>query len=208
MRRLADGRDVEVPAQQVAQVTLDTSEGIEPRERLQPVSERRMDFEHKPRGFWTGTWRAPEPGQPGRLAAEPYVARRKTDGGLTIRHGVRATLESDLQGAPLIISTNSMLTFRWRTARTAAVLVMVGCAHPEDRRFGGNYQYQFRLPSTPPDAAGWRVTRCPLADFNANVQNDLGTSFLLVSRIVVSASFAADGLEVAELKLEARERTE
>jgi ferric-dicitrate binding protein FerR (iron transport regulator) len=193
MRRLADGREVEVPAAQVALATLDRAASFEPRPRPPAVRDWQTTFATAPTPDWTGTWR------PGALQAQPYVAGRPPRfPSLITRFGVRTDFTAALEQPCIVITAESVLTVRWRSAQRVDRLVLIGTEHP-DGRFGGNYQMKLSAASLA--ANTWQETRLPLGQFAPVHHHDLATATLHLRLLVFSTAFAADGLEIAEVQI-------
>jgi hypothetical protein len=119
---------------------------------------------------------------------------------LIIRHGVRVEPASALDQPQVLVATESVLTVRWRTVRRADLQILFSTTH-RDGRFGGNYQMQLAAPPPGADSTAWQETRVRLSDCKPTLQDDLKTSALQLRLLVLSTAFAADGLEIAAVRV-------
>ena len=159
MRRLADGSTTEVPAEESAVATLQTTNALKSERRLPPAARWRQTFEQPPAKTWKGDWKAADAADPGRLRAVPEVYDRNKFGGSGIAYVVKV---ADTCHHVAAAEPGSVLSIRWRTARPANLVVLVGL-HSPTCDFRGTFQADFQPGDVQPDAAGWCSVRLPLS---------------------------------------------
>jgi len=204
LRRLVDGRDVEVGRQQGVVASLDAKSELRPTAPMNcPVAWRRS-FEAPPPATSKGEWLAPGEGVPGRVRAVPYVAGRARDGRPYIFHGISARTPQGEPKSYVTVRGDSVVRLRFRVKEPGTVKVFVSCQR-EGGTFGGNFEGAVALSA--PDADGWRNAELPLASLRP-IMGDrypdiAGTR---VSLTLVHSIEHDAGLEVAEISIAPRQR--
>jgi len=199
MRRLADGSTTEVPEQASAVATLRTTDALKAQHRLPPPARWRQTFERPPGKTWKGEWKSADRTGPGRLQAIPEVYDRSKYGGPGVAYVVSA-----LDGCHHIalVDPDSVLSVRWRTAKPANLMILVGLHSPECD-FRGNFQADLVPDQVRPDATGWCQVKFPLSGLKAGVREHPrplpGSRVFLV---LVASHMPEPGLEVSELSIE------
>jgi len=199
LRRLVDGKDIEVASQQSVVASLDAKLAMNPSGPTTcPVTWRRT-FDTPPPSSSKGEWFAPGEGVPGRVLAVPYVAGRTRDGTPHIFHGISARAPQNEPRAYVSVSAESVVRLRFRMREWSTVKVFVSCQR-EGGTFGGNFEGA--LPSSAPDADGWCVAELPLASFKPLI----GDRYTVTAgtRIFLTLVHSIDrdaGLEVAEISI-------
>ena len=200
LRRLADGREIQVAANSAASVSLDTGADLRVSMQDDTAPKWRRVFEVPPDENWKGQWRPADDKSPGRLGAVPYIAANKPDGGIITHNGIAARTFSKSAGQPAILASEScVMQLRWRTAMPSAIQVMLLTQKPSGG-FGGNFESSILSSQFPLGADGWYRAQLPLKDFRA-VTPQAGThpAGAKVMTVLVS-SYAADvHLEIAEI---------
>lgn len=200
LRRMADGREIQVPANSAASASLDTRAELLVSKQDVTTREWRQVFHVAPDENWKGQWRAADGKSPGRMGAVPYIAGRKRDGGVITHHGITARTFSVRTGQPAVLaSASSMLHLRWRTAVPSQIQVML-LTDNLSGGFGGNFEYSIMASQVSAGADGWHHAKVPLKDFSTvtpeTATEPAGTK---VMTVLVSSYGTDVQLEIAEI---------
>jgi ferric-dicitrate binding protein FerR (iron transport regulator) len=199
MRRLADGSTTEVPAEQSAIATLRTTEALKSERRQPPAARWQQTFEQPPTKTWKGEWMAADAAGPSRMQAVPEVYDRSEHGGSGIAYVVKV---EDTCPHVAAVEPDSVLSIRWRTAKPANLMVLVGL-HSPACDFRGNFQADFQAGQITPDATGWCRVKLPLSGLRAGFSEfpkPLPDS--RVSLVLIASHAPEPGLDVAEVAIE------
>ncbi|MEO6742798.1 MAG: FecR family protein [Chthoniobacteraceae bacterium] len=199
LRRLVDGKDIEVASQQSVVASLDAKSVMNPSGPATCPATWHRTFDTPPPSSSKGEWFAPGEGVPGRVLAVPYVAGRAGDGTPHIFHGISARAPQNEPRAYVSVSAESVVRLRFRMKEPSTVKVFVSCQR-EGGTFGGNFEGA--VPSPAPDAEGWRVAELPLASFKPLIGDRYTVS--AGTRVFLTLVHSIDrdaGLEVAEISI-------
>lgn len=198
LRRLADGRDVEVKAQQSAVATLDAKAELRAQSPAMPPLAWQVDFS-KPIVASKGEWIGASPELPPRLRAVPFVAGRRADSTPIVHYGIGLRPSAQQPRALVSLTDGSTLHVRCRMERPTSMKLFLSCRTAQGP-FAGNFELP--LPNTAPDANGWITVEAPLAKafpvFRQHAEIGGTQVFLLLLHSIESDA----GLEVAELSIQ------
>jgi ferric-dicitrate binding protein FerR (iron transport regulator) len=206
LKRLADGRSVEVPAKSTAVASLDSGSDLAPAVAPEPQQEWRFDFGTTvPPRIWRGVWTDGPDG--GVMAASPYVARRTPDGGIVTHFGVSVRTAHLDSPVSLLAVGNSLLRFRLRLREEVPLQLML-LTNRVDGDFGGNFECGVRPEAARPTGDGWRELVVPVSRFRPAAakpwQRDRYPTPVgnVITSVIVSTYGQEAGLEVASFGLE------
>lgn len=207
MRRLADGKVVEVPQRQVATATLDSAAPLSVGSPVALPAVFRQACDMPPSLKWEGRWLPADADLPGRLRAVPRIAGRHPDGAPIVHHGI--SIHAPDSGF-VAFKSDSVVTIRCRMAMRETLRVMLNMRRPEGG-FAGNFEA--KVPLDPADgdvdAAGWRTVAIPARNFLPIVAaHPRLTPGMIVSFIVVETFRSEAELEVEELRVAAPDAAE
>lgn len=220
LRRLVDGRSVEVPAGRRVVASLDAAAELRSQAPAAGEPGWRHVFEAPQPTDWRGRWLAPEGNLPGRVRAVPLVVGRTEagdeshaggEGGAPIVHfGVtaRRTDEADLGTLP----RDAVLSAVIRSERPTPLRVFLGVLK-RSGRFGGNFETLLPAGAGVPlpgaaGEAGWRRISVPLASMRPLVPRHSNVARAARPMLMMlTCGESDDGLEVAELALTSPEHT-
>ena len=199
MRRLADGRTVDIAGQQTAIASLEGKGEFRSAKPNMPPVAWRYTFEVAPPPQSKGEWLPAGESGPGRARAVPLVAARGKDGVPIIHYGISLRASTSQQGGLVTLGSSSVLTGRARLERPAMLKLFLSCVRGGS--FGGNFE--LTLPRPEPGADGWVSFRVPLAGARpvmpgSHAQMDGAQVALLVLHSIETDA----GLEVADLGIE------
>lgn len=159
LKRLADGSQVEVPANRSAVASLQTDIQLAPAATPEPLKQWSFDFTTTtPPRDWRGF------AKDGLMHASPYVARKHEDGRVTTHFGI--SIRTAMLPLPLrlMAANNCEFHFRLRQERPGALQVMLLTSRSSGE-FGGNFECQIQAPELHPDPDGWCDLVVPLSRF-------------------------------------------
>ena len=163
IRRLVDGREVEVGAEQQVAASLIASEALVPEEMKTPPAQWSLSFASKPESA-TGSWTRAKANEMPYLGAVPLVVQRKEDGTVYVHHGVIVRSASNAPAdAFAALSADSVLSVRLRMQREFAIQLMIATRRP-DGSFAGNFELVKRYPQIIPGTE-WQTLQVPIRDF-------------------------------------------
>lgn len=204
VRRLVDGREIEVGAHRRTFASLDASEAFIAEARSPVPWSWRQRFDRAGIEGWRGSWRPAGPEGPASWGAQPYLAGRQADGTPIMHRGLVGRASISTPGQHFVaISSDSVLTLRYRTAAPQKVMVFLS-THEPDGTFGGNFEALIpAIPDGAPDydvrGDGWREVVLPLASFRAaspgHLSMEAGSEVFL---LLISTREAEADLQVAE----------
>jgi ferric-dicitrate binding protein FerR (iron transport regulator) len=193
MRRTVDGQETDVAAEHQASASLDARMPLAMSPRGALSATWRMDFS-QPRPETSGEWRG---NAPPRLAAVPFVAKRRAeaDGTLALQYGL------SVRGWHVAaLEPNSVLRVRLRVQRPVAVQLMLS-TWLASGDFGGNFDHVLaRTDTAPPD--NWRTVEVRLSEFRAiHPQVSASPAGNSLGAVVMTTYDQQAGLEVVEISL-------
>ncbi len=163
MKRLSDGRVIDVPARTTALASLNSDGPFAAVLTPEPLHEWRFDFATTiPPSLWCGAWQ-PSP-EGGRMVASPYVAGRRPDGLANTHFGVSIRPAYLNPPLALVAQPGSVVRYRLRQDRPYPLQVML-LTHDLRGGFAGNFEYKVPAKRLRPDADGWCDLEIPVADF-------------------------------------------
>lgn len=200
LRRLVDGREVEVGAEQQAAASLVTTDALVAQTMKAPSTKWTHPFDNYEERL-TGTWTAASGLDPVRIAAVPVVEKRKDDGSLQVHHSV---IVRALSNAPAdafaTITPDSVLRLRLRLNKQLPIQLMIATRRP-DGAFAGNFESVKLYPHV---AAGpdWQAVEVPIREFipihPERCQSAAGNQ---ANVVIISTLHESVGMEVAEMAI-------
>lgn len=201
MRRLVDGKVVDVPKNQIAIASLDAALPLAASSPAATPASFEHAFDVPTSLKWEGTWLPAEAGGVARLRAVPRIAGRWPDATPIIHHGV--SLRAPEAGF-VAFGAESTVTIRCRMSRRETLRVMLNMRRPEGT-FAGNFEA--KVPLDPADDAagedGWRTVSIPAAAFLPIVDGHprftpgMAVSLLLIETFTSEAALEVAGLSVS-----------
>lgn len=199
LRRLVDGRTVEVPAQHSAVASLDAADKLVAGRPPAPPRTWRMSFEPRPRG-WLGDWE-PAAGvdAPARIRAIPFQAGRKPDGMPVIHRGIRCMSQRDLNPTGFVsLSADTVVRLRCRYRQPSPLQIFLG-THKPTGSFAGNFEAKIPEGAGEADADGWR--RLEIAVSTMRSLGGASPQDVQVHYFHVGSYDMEKGLELAEVAI-------
>lgn len=159
LKRLADGSEINVPANRSAVASLDAGSALDAASTPEPLTNWSFDFTTTtPPRDWRGF------AKDGAMHASPYVAKKQDDGRVTTHYGVSvrtALLEEPLR---LLATGSSVIRYRVRQEEPGSLQFML-LTHRTGGGFGGNFECKIGADELQPDAEGWCEIAIPIARF-------------------------------------------
>lgn len=159
LKRLADGREIDVPANRSAVASLDTGAALDAASTPEPLNAWRFDFTTStPPRDWRGI------SKDGTMHTSPYVAKKMPDGRIVTHHGVSirtAMLEQPLR---LLASEQSVIHYRLRQERPGDLQLML-LTNRLNGNHGGNFECKISADELHPDADGWCEIAIPITRY-------------------------------------------
>lgn len=201
LERLADGAEVEVPANHVATASLETGTPLVARRSAMPPTTWRTDFSQSPTAGSRGDWVPTSAIDAAHVKAVPMIVGRR-NGAPIVHYGVSLRDASQPNaGAFVSVAERSVLRLRYRTAIPRGLLLFCITQRPGGA-FGGNFELSLPADAGAPDKDGWRLVDVPLAAMRAlQPQRALHPSGNGISHLSVKTLDRAAGLEVAEMSI-------
>jgi len=159
LKRLADGSQIEVPANRSAVASLDTARVLDASSTPEPLTQWSFDFTTTvPPRDWRGIARD------GSMQASPYVAKRLPDGRIITHHGISIRTAMLRQPQRLLVTDTSMIRIQLRQKEPGSLQFML-LTHRRDGGFGGNFECKVSAAELRPDADGWCQILLPIHRF-------------------------------------------
>lgn len=199
MRRLADGKSVDVADSQTATATLDSLESLQVHAPQTPSTNIRYLFNEPLPSKWKGERQPADATAPDRVRAVPCVAGRKADGAPVVQYGISVRGHN---GRVAALRPESVLTLRFRSEQRVPLRIMLTVQRPNGS-FGGNFEKSVGMEDGEEATDGWRRVTIPLSEFRpliprfAKPPENGEVSLVFLSTFQVSAQ-----LEVCELTFE------
>lgn len=222
LRRLVDGRSVEVPAGRRVVASLDAGRELLPQSPPVVAVGWRHVFDAPPPTRWRGRWLSPDEAAPegatlGRVRAVPLVVGRIDEDGdgehdaPMVHFGVtaRRTDEADLGTLP----RDAVLSAVVRCSRPTSLRIFLSVLK-KSGRFGGNFETSVPFDTGTPlpgaaGEAGWRRLTIPIASLHPHTPRHATVPEAGRPLLLMLTSFESqDGLEVAKLTLTTAGETE
>jgi ferric-dicitrate binding protein FerR (iron transport regulator) len=199
MRRLADGRSVEVSANRVAVASLDVGAAMETRLQGVPPEEWRRSFNQPPPAGSNGLWLPPSAGKRGRVRSLPFVAGHDANGRMVVHHGVTVRAMPGEDSGLVTLTERSMLHVRFRTEKRTGLKLFLSCEGPGGT-FGGNFELAIQPSAELPDTGGWMRVDVPMRPLHVLSPEEHPSVEGERVRTLILHSYEYDaGLEVAEI---------
>ena len=203
LRRLVDGRAVEVTAQHSAVASLDAQAPLIAGAPTMPPTHWSANLATPPTGGAKGDWRAAEGGAPARWHGVPLVMGRR-QGAPVIHHGISMRDHArPSAGAFVTLVSESTLTLRWRTQKPTGLFIFISTQLPGGA-FGGNFELKPTKTAGALDADGWQTATFPLRSFQPLQSNHAefsghGVSVAIVTTYERDAQFEVRGMSIGAL---------
>ena len=200
LRRLVDGREVEVAAEQQVAASLVASDALAPEEMKTPASQWSLPLTSRPDRA-TGSWVPSGATGPARLLAVPIVVQQKGDGSIFVHHGmiVRSASNSPAD-AFASLTADSVLSVRLRMQKEFVIQVMIATRRP-DGGFAGNFETVKRYPQIVP-GPDWQTLEVPIRDLvPIHPERAKVAAGNIANVIIITTVHEPVGLEVAEISI-------
>lgn len=159
LKRLADGSQIDVPANRSAVASLTASSALDAASTPEPLTAWSFDFTASiPPRDWRGY------AKNGTMHASPYVAKKLPDGRIVTHHGISirtAMLEQPLR---LLVTESSVIRYRLRQQQQGDLLLML-LTNEVNGSHGGNFECKLRAEELTPGADGWCEIAIPIARY-------------------------------------------
>ena len=188
MRRLTDGRTIDVPAKHRSLATLRTNVELSLSPFVRPSTHWQLEL--APSDSLTKGMVVKE----GVVEAEPYIAGRSDDGMKVLRHGIA------VNGQLVTLTLGSVMHVQYRS--DADPTLFISTQRP-DGDFGGNFEYRIQPSDSLLDSKGWRTAEVPVRNF-VPVAKQRHREFRLNNNTVTKLLISVHGntsLQVAGLKI-------
>ena len=200
LRRLVDGREVEVGAEQYVAASLVSTEALVAQEMKIPPSAWTVSFDTAPERS-TGRWYAAAGANPAHLAAVPVVEARREDGSILVHHSIIVRSPPNSAADSFATLTGeSILRIRLRMNMSFTLQLMI-TTRRADGAFAGNFELVKLHPEIIPGLE-WQTLEVPFRDFLSNprgrVELPAGTQ---ANAVIISSMHLPVGLEVAEMAI-------
>jgi hypothetical protein len=200
LRRLVDGREVEVGAEQHVAASLVSSDALIPEEMKAPPHQWSLSFAQAPERF-TGTWSPAKGAEPARIAGAPILEKRHDDGSIYVHHGVIVRSASNSPAdAFASITPDSVLRVRLRMKREFALQLMIATRHPNGA-YAGNFESVKRHPQIVPGTE-WHTLEVPIRELQPIHPERVKVAAGKQANVVILTTMHEPvGLEVAEITI-------
>lgn len=159
LKRLADGSQIDVPANRSAVASLAAASELDAASTPEPLTAWSFDFTTStPPRDWRGY------AKNGTMHASPYVAKKLPDGRIVTHHGISirtAMLEQPLR---LLVTESSVIRYRLRQQKPGDLLLML-LTNEVNGSHGGNFECKLRAEELTPGADGWCEVAIPISRY-------------------------------------------
>jgi ferric-dicitrate binding protein FerR (iron transport regulator) len=204
LKRLADGSQVDVPAQRSAVASLETDAQLAVAATPEPLTQWAFDFTtSEPPRDWRGFSKG------GVMHASPYVAKKMADGRIITHFGISVRTAMLEQPLRLLATNSSVIRYRLRQDKPGDLQFML-LTHQPEGGFGGNFECRIQAEELQPAADGWcevviPVTRCKPVDHRAHIRERHPSAAGNIITSAIISSFRDDRhLEVSHFELGTR----
>lgn len=198
LKRLADGSEIDVPANRSAVASLNTGAALDAASTPEPLTTWRFDFTTStPPRDWRGF------SKNGAMHASPYVAKKMPDGRIVTHHGISirtAMLEQPLR---LLATEHSLLRYRLRQDQPGPVNFML-LTHLPDGSFGGNFELLLPRDQLHPADDGWCEVVLPISAFRPLTPRHPKVEGHVLTSVMVFTSRADAGLVVSQFFIDSQ----
>lgn len=208
LRRLSDGRSVEVSARESVVASFDSSRDLSPMVTPGAVDEWQFDFgSTTPPPAWRGIWKMFPEG--GRMVASPYVAKREKSGAVITHFGVSLRTAHLDPPVALLAGEESVIRCRLRLDEPAPLQLMLLMNKPGGD-FGGNFECRIHPDEWRKNSEGWWEIEVPLSryqpvDPRRHIRERHPTPVGNIITSAIISTFKKDcGLEIGRFALSAR----
>ncbi len=200
LRRLVDGREVEVSAEQQVAASLVSTDALVPREMKAPPARWTLGLATEPHRL-TGTWIAAGGDEPAHIAATPFVEKREDNGSIYVHHGVIVRAASDSPNDSFATLTpDSVLRVNLRMQSAFPLQLMISTRRP-DGGFAGNFELIETHPQIVPGQA-WQTLEVPIRDLVAvHPERAKVAAGNHANVVIITTMNEPVGLEVAEISI-------
>ncbi|MFO1436936.1 MAG: FecR family protein [Verrucomicrobiaceae bacterium] len=159
LKRLADGSQIDVPANRSAVASLAAASELDAASTPEPLTAWSFDFTTStPPRDWRGY------AKNGTMHASPNVAKKLPDGRIVTHHGISirtAMLEQPLR---LLVTESSVIRYRLRQQKPGDLLLML-LTNEVNGGHGGNFECKLRAEEFTPGADGWCEVAIPISRY-------------------------------------------
>lgn len=159
LKRLADGSQIDVPANRSAVASLAAASELDAASTPEPLTAWSFDFTTStPPRDWRGY------AKNGTMHASPYVAKKLPDGRIVTHHGISirtAMLEQPLR---LLVTESSVIRYRLRQQKPGDLLLML-LTNEVNGSHGGNFECKLRAEELAPGVDGWCEVAIPISRY-------------------------------------------
>jgi len=199
LRRLVDGREVEVASEHYVAASLLAADELVPRLVSSPSGIWTLELGSAPEHF-TGRWQAPDGMQPALIAAAPIVERRESDGAPYVHHGIIVRAAAHPADSFVALTDHSALRLKLRMPREFPLQIIVSTRRP-DGSFAGNFELTQPQPTLIP-GADWQRLEVALHDFTPlHPSRSTSSAGSRACAIIVTTLHEPVGLEIAEISI-------
>lgn len=204
LKRLADGSQVDVPAQRSAVASLETDVQLAVAATPEPLTQWAFDFtSNEPPRDWRGF------AKNGVMHASPYVAKKMADGRIITHFGISVRTAMLEQPLRLLATNSSVIRYRLRQEKPGDLQFML-LTHQPEGGFGGNFECRIEATELKPGADGCcevviPLTRCKPVDHRAHIRERHPSAAGNIITSAIISSFRDDRhLEVTRFELGTR----
>ncbi|MBK8036555.1 MAG: FecR domain-containing protein [Verrucomicrobiaceae bacterium] len=195
LKRLADGSEIDVPANRSAVASLDTGAALDAASTPEPLTAWRFDFTTStPPRDWRGISKG------GTMHASPYVAKKMPDGRIVTHHGISIRTAMLEQPSRLLGTERSVIRYRLRRKQAGTLHIML-LTHRKDGEFGGNFLTRLDESELHPAADGWCEVEVPISRFSAVSKSHAGPWGNILTSVLIFSASADTRLEVSNFAL-------
>jgi ferric-dicitrate binding protein FerR (iron transport regulator) len=199
LKRLADGSQIEVPANRSAVASLDTARALDASSTPEPLTRWSFDFTTTtPPRDWPGIARD------GSMHASPYVAKKLPDGRIITHHGISIRTAMLPQPQRLLATETSVIRIQLRQKQPGSLQFML-LTHRRDGGFGGNFECKISAAELRPGTDGWCQILLPIHRFERldpqGRRRPSSAAGKLLTTWIVSSFLENRGLEIRQVEL-------
>ena len=163
LKRLIDGREVDVAAKQHVAASLVATDQMIPQSMQSPPPQWRLSFDAPPERL-TGTWHNATADEISFIEATPTVARLMPSGRVFVHHSAIVRADSNsVADAFALLTEGSALRIKIRVQRAVPLQLMIATRSPNGG-FAGNFELVKRHPELIGDGR-WHTLEIPIREF-------------------------------------------
>jgi hypothetical protein len=195
LKRLADGSQIDVPANRSVVASLHTHSALTAAATPEPLTDWSFDFTNRtPPRDWRGS------AGDGAMRASPYVAKKHADGSVTTHFGVSVRTAMLPQPLRLLALERSVLRFRLRQEQPGGIHLML-LTHKLDGGFGGNFEAHLRGDELHPGSDGWCEVAIPVLAFRPVMPHHPKADGHILTSVILFTPRQESGLSVSRFAL-------